>query len=257
MPVKPDGILGRLFHSGVMARWKDATAAVSDARRTNLRAQRQQAGQLKAVMQEFCHLADDRLALPYIGSNNFVRPVGTDWSWRPSLWRQRLDQPGRAPVLNKSNFGDDLRIFHDCPNAEVTIRQVRNQRKTDISAFGVTLDVFHFAGAYLSMVIDLPKDVCANLRKQHLIQLSTVVETERPVTIFARLNIKNGPNTEQIVLTLPVSGSTAMVEFDLLHTQLNEKRIDKIWLDLIINEPQMNRISLRDLTMSRYPRALL
>lgn len=255
MPIKPEGALGRVFHSGVLTRWKEATTAIGTARRSNLRVQRQQAQQLKSVLQEFCHLADERLAFPRAGSDNFVRPAGTDWSWRPSLWRRRLDQPGCAPVLDRTSLGDCVRIFHDCPHAEASVRQLRNLRETDISPFALTLDVFRFAGSYLSIVVDLPQEACVNLKKQHLVQLGTVVEAERPVTIFARLNIKNGPNTEQIVLELPQDGHAAAMEYDLAHTQMNEKRVEKMWLDLIIKDPQMNRITLRDLTMSRYPRA--
>lgn len=255
MPIKPEGKLGRLFHIGVLARWKEATTALPEAPRSALRAQRHQAQQLKSVLQKFCDQADDRLALPPVGSTNFVRPIGTDWSWRPPLWRQRNVQPGYAPVPDKTRFGDDIRFFHDCQNAEISVRQVRNLEETDIAAFSLTLDVFHFAGTYLSVVIDLPPEACVNVKKQHLIQLSTAIETERPITIFARLNIKCGPNTEQIVMTLPDTDCTAVVEFDLAYTQLNEKRVEKMWLDLIINDPHMNRVRLRDLTMARYPRA--
>lgn len=255
MPIKPHGMLGRLFHIGVLARWKLATAAARQTRRSILRLQRAQARQLKSVLQEFCHLADDRLALPQTGSVNFVRPIGTDWSWRPRLWRLRSDQPGCAPVFDKTRFGDEIGIFHDCPHQEITIRQIRNLRDTDISAFGLRVDVLHFAGSYLSIVVDLPNESCVELKKQHLIQLSAVIEKEHPTQIHARLNVKNGPNTEQILLTLPDGDGMASVEFDLAYTQLNEKRAERMWIDLMIDEASMNQITFRDLTISRYPRA--
>lgn len=255
MPIKADGVLKRLLHMGVLARWKLAKVQIGAINRSKLRRQRCQARELKAVLQEFCHLADDRLALPQIGSPNFVRPVGTDWSWRPMLWRLRADEPGRAPVRDRTRFGGDLGLFHDCPQAEITIKQLRNLRDTDISAFALALDVLHFDGSYLSIVVDLPKDSCVGLKKQHLIQLAVTVEKERPVTIMARLNVRNGPNTEQILLTLPEQDDHAVVEFDLAYTQLNEKRAEKMWIDLMFDNPRMNRIILRDLTISRYPRA--
>ena len=256
MPITPHGLLGRLFHKGVLARWQAATAAAGKTRRTILRAQRYQARQLKSVLQEFCHTADDRLALPHSGSTTFAKPVGTDWSWRPTLWRLRSDQPGHAPVFDKTQFGDEIGIFHDCPMSEITVRQVRNQRDTDIAPFGITMEVFHFGGSYLSVVVDLPVDACANLRKQHLIQLSALIEKDRPAKIFARLNIKNGPNTAQITKTLPDDiDASDVVDFDLAYTELNEKRAERMWVDLIFDTPTMNKITLRDLTFSRYPRA--
>ncbi len=80
---------------------------------------------------------------------------------------------------------------------------------------------------------------------------------EKPLEIFARLNIKNGPNTEQIVRELPLGAEEVMVEFDLAYSKLNEKRVEKMWLDLIFEGPQMNQVTLRDLTFSRRPRAEL
>ncbi len=48
-----------------------------------------------------------------------------------------------------------------------------------------------------------------------------------------------------------------MVEFDLSYTNLNEKRVEKIWLDLIFEGPEMNQVTVRDITFSRLPRAEL
>ena len=72
-----------------------------------------------------------------------------------------------------------------------------------------------------------------------------------------RLNIKHGPNVEQIVRELPLNEEEVMVEFDLAYTKVNEKRIEKLWLDLIFEGPEMNQIILRDVTVSRRPRAEL
>jgi hypothetical protein len=80
---------------------------------------------------------------------------------------------------------------------------------------------------------------------------------EKPLEIFARLNIKHGPNIEQIVRELPMMGEEVMVEFDLAYTKINEKRVERLWLDLIFEGPEMNQITLRDVTFSRRPRAEL
>jgi hypothetical protein len=45
------------------------------------------------------------------------------------------------------------------------------------------------------------------------------------------------------------------VEFDLAYTDLNEKRIERMWLDLIFEGPELNQILLRDVTLARRPRA--
>jgi hypothetical protein len=48
-----------------------------------------------------------------------------------------------------------------------------------------------------------------------------------------------------------------MVEFDLAYSKMNEKRVEKLWVDLIFEGPEMNQIILRDVTFSRRPRAEL
>jgi hypothetical protein len=82
-----------------------------------------------------------------------------------------------------------------------------------------------------------------------------MVERERPSKIYAQLNIKNGPNIEQILLSLPDDKAETMVEFDLAHSQLNEKRAERMWGDLMIESPAMKKIAFRDLNFSRCPRA--
>lgn len=206
-------------------------------------------------LNELISVADNRLALPMIGSNAFPKPHGTDWSWRPALWREPLAVPGRSSVLSKTKLGDELTLFHDCQQSELTLRQLRNTREADLAPYGLRMDVFNFDGSFLSLVLDLPEVAVSGLQRRHLIRMDTIVEMEKPLEIFARLNIKHGPNTEQIVRELPLHEEEIMVEFDLAYSNLNEKRIERGWIDLIFENPQMSQVILRDLTFSRRPRA--
>jgi hypothetical protein len=47
------------------------------------------------------------------------------------------------------------------------------------------------------------------------------------------------------------------VEYDLAYSRLNEKRIEKAWLDLIFEAPDLNQVVLRDVTFARFRRANL
>ena len=44
-------------------------------------------------------------------------------------------------------------------------------------------------------------------------------------------------------------------EFDLAYSNINEKRIEKAWLDLILEGPEMNRLAIWDMVLLRAPRA--
>jgi hypothetical protein len=119
------------------------------------------------------------------------------------------------------------------------------------------MDVFRFDGSFLSLVIDLPEGASDGLKKDHIIRVEIIVECENPIEIFTRLNIKHGPNTEQIVRELPMNETRTVVEFDLAYSAMNEKRVEKVWLDIIFEGPEMNQVTLRDLTFSRRLRAAI
>ena len=244
-----------IVHRRGVRRWTKAARRAQDMRLGELRRERAMARKLLYSLNEVLAVADSRLALPMIGSNAFPKPHGTDWSWRPSLWRLPLPFPGMSSVQSKSKLGDELTLFHDCAHSELTLRQVRNTREADLAPYGLRMDVFAFDGSFLSLVLDLPHGAVDGLKKRHLIRMDTIVEMEKPLEIFARLNIKHGPNTEQIVRELPLHEDEIMVEFDLAYSNLNEKRIERAWVDLIFENPQMSQVILRDLTFSRRPRA--
>lgn len=251
-------IMDRLFHLRSLRRWRRAAERSAHASLADLRLQRNQARQLRSHLDRLIHTADGRLALPQIGSTQFPRPHGTDWAWRPELWRGPLPERGLAAARTKSQLGDEITLFHDCTISELTLRQLRNTREEDLAPFGLRMDVFQFDGSFLSLVVDLPRAAIQGLNRQYLLRVDSIIESEKPIEIFARLNVQHGPNTEQIVRELPRdSGKSAMVEFDLAYSNLNEKRLEKIWLDLIFEAPDMNQVILRDLTFSRHPRAAI
>lgn len=250
-------MLDAIRYARSRSRWASAASKADRTDLSELRLQRQRARQLRRHLDDLIHVAESRLALPMIGSTAFRRPHGSDWGWRPELWRGPLPTPGLASVQSKSMLGSEVTLFHDCDRSELTLRQLRNRRERDLAPFGLRMDVFRFDGSFLSLVVDLPPDAIAGLKRRHLIRMNTIVEMEKPLEIFARLNIRHGPNTEQIVRELPLHEEDIMVEFDLAYSSMNEKRVEKAWIDLIFEGPEMNQVILRDLTFSRRPRAEL
>ncbi len=245
------------FYAQGIQRWARAAREASSAPLSTLRRQRTRARLLKSHLDGLIHTADERLALPKIGSNSFPKPHNADWAWRPELWRGPLPTPGLSSVQTKSMLGNEVTLFRDCQHSELTLRQLRNLREADLAPYGLRLDVFKFDGSFLSLVIDLPEAAYDGLKRNHLLRMDAIVEMEQPLEIFARLNIKNGPNTEQIVRELPLDQADMLVEFDLAYSNLNEKRVEGAWIDIIFEGPQMNQVILRDLTFSRRPRAAL
>lgn len=246
-----------MAHRRVLHHWAVLAREAPMAGLRRLRQQRARARELRLHLDALIHEADNRLALPLIGNSAFRVPHGSDWSWRPELWRGPLPVPGISSVQSGNKLGDEVTLFHDCHFSELTLRQLRNHRESDLAPYGLRLDVFKFDGSFLSLVIDLPPQAVQDLQKRHLIRLDAIVEMEKPLEIFARLNIRHGPNTEQLVRELPLHEQDIMVEFDLAYSRLNEKRIEKAWIDLIFEGPEMNQVTIRDVTFSRRPRAEL
>lgn len=252
-----NSLIERVFQKKAMRRWRRTAKDAMGMDLATLRTARARARALKRPLETVIHTADSRLMLPMIGADAIQKPLNSDWAYRPEIWRGPVTPPGISAVQTKATVGSEATVFHDCTISELTVRQVRNTREEDLAPFGLQMDVFKFDGSFLSLVLDLPDDVVHGLKKKHLLRMNAIVEMEKPLEIFARLNIKHGPNTEQLVRELPLHQEDVIVEFDLAYTKLNEKRVEQLWIDLIFEGPQMNQVILRDITFSRRPRAEL
>jgi hypothetical protein len=252
-----DSFLDAAVHRRALTRWALAAREARTAKLATLRQQLARARELRGHLDQLIHVAEERLALPVIGSNSFRKPHNADWAWRPEIWRGPLARRGMASVESKEMLGSELMLFHDCQRSELTLLQLRNQREEDLAPYGLRLDVFNFDGSFLSLVLDLPQQALAGLKRTHILRVESVADVEKPLEIYARLNIQNGPNTEQMVREFPSGQRDVSTEFDLAYSKINEKRVEKAWIDLIFENPQMNQITLRDLTFSRRPRAQL
>jgi hypothetical protein len=250
-----DRFLDRFWHRGALRRWTRLAERTGAMDLETLRGLRTRAWGLRRQLDRVLHVAEGQLALPVIGSNAMQRPMGTDWAWRPALWRGAIAVRGQSSVPGKAQIAEGATVFHDCRRSELTLRQVRNTRASDLAPFGVRMDVFRFDGSFLSLALDLPEEGLRGLTLRHILRMTAIVELEKPLEIFARLNIRHGPNVEQIVRELPLDAADVMVEFDMAYSRINEKRVDKVWVDLIFEGPEMNQIILRDVTFSRRPRA--
>ena len=251
------GVLSTFLERRTLKRWSKAAAAAESLDPIRLKKLRGRAQALNKQVDKVLQTAEGRLALPLIGQAAIRRLMQSDWAWRPELWTGPVKPSGLASVASKTPFGREAKVFHDCDFSELTLRQVRNTKSEDVAPFGLRMDVFRFGGSFLSLVVELPKDGIAELKRRHLIRLEMRVETESPLEIFARFNVRHGPNTEQLVRELEHSSGELAVEFDLAASRLNERRVERAWLDLIFEGPEMNQITVRDLTLSRRPRAEL
>ncbi len=128
-----------------------------------------------------------------------------------------------------------------------------------MSPYGLLLETLGFSGSFLSLSVDLPPDALQGLTRSHILRVAIGVSVERPMNIYGRLNIGHGPNTDELLRHLGdvVAGQPQQLvcEFDLHLVEMNEKRLEKIWLDLIFESPRMNAVRMGDMYLSRHLRA--
>lgn len=241
----------------VQDRWTRGAEEASEMDSFALRSLRAEARGMRRQIDRLLHVADHRLGLPAPGAGLPRMPLGTDWAWRPDVWRAPIAAPGAVAEGPRTAISDDLALYHDCPLAEVVLRQIRNGSEQDRAPFGAAVDVLGFRGSFLSLAVSLPAAAVTGLKARHILRIDTVIDSEAPLRGFARLNIKHGPNVEQMVSALASEGRGKLAEFDLAYAKLDEQRVERAWLDLIFNDTAMTRIILRDLVASRRPRAEL
>ena len=176
-----DKVLDRLMFRRALGRWAQAAEEAPKMGLDSLRGLRTRARQMRRELDRVIHQAEYRLALPVIGATAIRKPMGTDWAWRPDLWKGQIPVPGASSVSGRAQICDGATIFHDCRRTELTVRQIRNTRESDVAPFGFRMDVFRFDGSFLSLVLDLPPEAATGLKLRHLIRLDVIVELEKPM----------------------------------------------------------------------------
>ncbi|MCV2867850.1 DUF6478 family protein [Defluviimonas sp. WL0002] len=249
------GFIGEILQRRLAARWRRASLVAERANLATLRAMRASGRQLRAEIDVALGVVERRLAHAGGQPARILRRAGMDWVWRPDLWSGPVRPSGLAPAPRHATLSRDCKFYHDCALGQIALRQVANDRPGDLNPHGYVTEVFEFAGSFLSLVIDLPDDGMKGLCARHVLRLETVFEAERPMKVYARLNLRHGPNTAQITRELNQGGTPAEVEFDLAYADVPSDQMDRAWIDLFFEDPAMNRIVLRDLTVMRMIRA--
>ncbi|MGR3493174.1 MAG: DUF6478 family protein [Shimia sp.] len=246
-------MIPRLLHSRALKRWRSALGDSATIPLGRLARTAAQAREAKAPLDALIQTAEDRLSRR--PDDDLHAPRDADWAWRPEAWRAALADPALINAPNGTQLGEQVTLYHDCATPELALRQTPNRGADDRAPYGLTLETFGFDGSFLSLAIGLPTDMLGRTTRGNLIRLTVQAEVERDGAIYARLNVRHGPNTEQVLQQIPGGDGLHWVEFDLATTEMDERRLERMWIDLIFEAADMNRITMRDLTLARLPRA--
>ena len=250
-------LLDSLRSRRAVAAWRAAARGQGAVSRGQIARLREEARGLRAEIDAFSALADARLAGPGIDGDRMEMPPQADWGWRPDLWRRAARPVGMAGVVGGASLCEGIKLFHDCPLAEIAWRQVPATAPDASAPWGVALDVMHFEGSYLSLSLDLPEAGRGGLRANHILALTVETGDEAAPEAYARLNLRQGPNTDQVTAALRAArpGGPLAAEMDLGGAKVNPRKLSGAWIDVILDRPAMRRVVLRDVTLTRRPRA--
>lgn len=255
---RPPGLLASLRSRRAARAWRRAAAAGDTLDTETLARLAPAARALAQDARQVAEIAERRLLGPRIGAEEMPRPAQCDWAWRPAPWAHALPRATFAGAEGGTVLAEGVTLFHDCALAEITLRQERQRDAAAQAPFALSLDALGFEGSFLSLVINFPSAGVAGLGAGQLISVATRLRMERPAEMFVRLNVRQGPNTEQLVSELrpaAPSGGPATAEFDLGFMEINPARLEAAWIDVIFEKPEMNLVRIDDLSLARRPRA--
>lgn len=251
--------LSRRIRRRAALHWDAILSSFKDDARPLRASTRDEALKLHGVLGRLLHRSEAALSAARGSLARMALPAGTDWRWRPQILLAQIDQRSLVAPRSGAWLSPEVSLYHDCPDRAVILRQRRNRRQTDLTDYALVLEVLGFRGNYLSYSLGLPAEAVRDLAGHHIIRLDALLDAERPITLYARLNIQQGPNTETMLRKMGdnVEGKEArrVIEFDLGYAELSARKVDKAWIDLILEAPAMNAVTLRDIVLSRHPRA--
>lgn len=249
------GIFGGFGLGQTLKRWQRALRSPKDLSAADLKRMSDDIQGMRDRLDTMAAQSRSELLSRRAGSDGIDRPDQCDWAARPAPWHEEMRPHGVVGLTSPHPLPGGAKVFHDANHAEICLRQEPAPHWVEGAQFGLVLEVYRSDGSFVSIVQDLPAEALVGLTRNHFVTMNLVADREQPIEIYARLNIQHGPNVEQIVRQVDFDGGSGRAEFDLAYTKINEKRLERAWLDLILEGPKMTRIALWDMVILRAPRA--
>jgi len=188
-----------------------------------------------------------RLDIP----EGFVLPAKTQWAYMPALLDTSFADGLAGKVLTGTIIGSQTTLHHDAEAAEIGLRK-------PIGAINaLTLKIGEFAGSFVSLAMALPDYGVRDLSRNDLVRIALRSEAQTPFKAYARLNLRQGPNTEQMVRMIDIGTGDSFAEFDIFYSEFDPARATDAWIDLIFNDLEGLEFSLFDPVILRRVRASL
>lgn len=197
------------------------------------------------------HGSSRQNALPIDVPEGFHIPAKTQWSYRPQIWRDASPFDIYGDILSGTELGPLVTLHHDGDGAALSIRRPEQ----DASALDINFDGFE--GGFFSLAFELPETGIQSLAHHDLIRVALKSTAAEAFVAYVRLNLRHGPNNEQITRMIDIGDGDSFAEFDVFYTEFNPNRVTSVWVDLIINNPAARKITFDEVVILRRARASL
>ena len=155
------------------------------------------------------------------GKTQMKMPDDADWSWRPDVFATRLGQMSSVVKSARHDVGTSIAVHHNDTDPELIVRQFKNMGVDDLAPYGLSVETYEFKGSFLSLAIDLPIEAAKRLTKNHIFEVEGKLSLDHPMPVFVRLNVKHGPNVEDLLHEIPHGANRLYLEFDLGYCYLH------------------------------------
>lgn len=199
MAITPRQWLDTATRARAARQWSSHAEAAESMPPGRLRGLRAEAETLRADLDRLIATARRRAETGFRGTALPGLPPGTDWHWRPTAFAARLAAPGLAGAEGGARLGDEVALWHDCPDRAVIATQHRIAGRETRAPYGLTIETLAGSAGYLSLSVDLPAAATDGLTRGHVLQLDLSLVAERPRDAYLRLNIEHGPDTETML----------------------------------------------------------
>lgn len=243
------GRLHRYLHRRLLRRLATAETGLEAQSPGAVLATAQRARQLAQAADKLARRAEAEVRRSTCDAALPEMPARTNWSARAPIWDGGGKDAGVVP--EGLALGGGATVHHDGEADRLSLRSLT----VPGAGQGLVLDVLDFSGSYLSVSLPFPEAALAGLGRQSLLRAAMVLRMDRPLTCYTRLNLRNGPNTCQMVRGFDTERGQEAVEFDLFYADVEPEGASDLWLDLIFENPAMVQIEIADAIFSRRPRA--
>ena len=181
----------------------------------------------------------------------FDIPAKTQWSYRPQIWRQPSPFDIYGDILSGTELGPLVTLHHDGEGEAINIR------RPDSDASALDFHFNEFQGGFFSVAFELPEAGIHALARHDLMRIAISSSADEPFVAYVRLNLRHGPNNEQITRMIDIGDGDSFAEFDVFYTEFNPNRVTSVWIDLIMNDPASRKITFDEVVILRRARASL